>query len=174
MRKPFRTYSDIAEGIKQSKLILVTEVCRGYELIDIGMYEKDPSKKNLLRTLDPPTFRILQEIAGKFDLKFPGKKLPITSLARPQEYYDKIPSQGNHKASDGKTSHMHGLSFDIGISRMRPEERKWLNIELKGLKDKKVIFTALEGKNAMHVFLRPVDNVRSDEVKNIKNPKTPR
>ncbi len=174
MRKPFRTYSDIADGIKESKLIFVPESGKGYELVAIGMYEENPSKKNLLRVLDPPTRRLLEEIAGKFDLNFPGKKLPITSLARPQEYYDKIPSQGNHKANDGKTSHMHGLSFDIGISRMRPEERKWLNIELKGLKDKKVIFTALEGKNAMHVFLRPVDNVRSEDEKSTKLAKTPR
>lgn len=160
MRKSFQTYSDIAQWIKDQKLILVPETGQGYELVDIGMYETDPSKKNLLRALDPPTLRLLQEISGRFNLKFPGKKLPITSLARPQEYYDKIPSSGNHKAKDGRTSHMHGLSFDIGISRMPAEQKKWLNIELKWLKDKKVVLTALEGKNAMHVFLRPVDNVK--------------
>ena len=161
LKKSFRTYSDIAEGIRQSKLILVPESGRGYELTGIGKHEEDPSKKNLLRALDPPTLRLLEEIAGRFDMKFPGKKLPITSIARPQEYYENIPSKGNHKATDGKTSHMHGLSFDVGISRLKPEERKWLNIELKWLKDKQVILTALEGKNAMHVFLRPKDNVKA-------------
>jgi hypothetical protein len=160
MKPAFRTYADIADGIRKKNLILVPEGGQWYELLNIGMYEIDPSKKNLLRALDPPTFRMLEEIARGFHLRFPNKKLPITSLARPQEYYDKIPSHWNHKASDGRSSHMHNLAFDIGISRMQSEERKWLNIELKWRKDKQVILTALEGKNAMHVFVRPVDNVK--------------
>lgn len=71
LRKSFQTYSDIADGIKSSKLILVPESGRGYILTEIGEYESDPSKKNLLRALDPPTLRLLQEIAGRFDMKFP-------------------------------------------------------------------------------------------------------
>jgi hypothetical protein len=94
----------------------------------------------------PWTVALLAEISGDFYAQF-GAPLTVTSAVRTQEQQRKLRTfNGNAAPVDGDSasSHMAGISIDIGRAGMSTRQTRWLTEYLRGLRDAGRIEVAME------------------------------
>jgi hypothetical protein len=134
---------------------------RSYNLADSS--ERQEMKVNLLRSLRPEAFKVLEEIATDYHRTF-DRPLPVSSLIRTEQYQHALNKVNRNAVLIDTAPHSTGLAFDIDYRYMSAAEQSFLMSELARMKDQGRI-EALRERNAnYHVFVF-IDGTRpSDEL----------
>jgi hypothetical protein len=120
-------------------------------------------KLNLLRSLRPEAFNIMEEIASAYHQAF-DRPLPVSSLVRPEEYQHALRKRNRNAVLIDTPPHSTGLAFDIDYRYMSAAEQQFLMNELARLKNEGRIEVLRERNANYHVFAfingtRPVDEL---------------
>lgn len=94
----------------------------------------------------PWTIALLAEISGAFYAEF-GAPLTVTSAVRTQEQQRKLRGYNANAApvdGDSASSHMAGISVDIGRAGINTKQTRWLTEYLRGLRDAGRVEVAME------------------------------
>ncbi|HEY6122095.1 MAG TPA: DUF5715 family protein [Pyrinomonadaceae bacterium] len=136
-------------------------VGRSYNLDDSS--DRQAMKLNMLRSLRPQAFKILEEIASVYRHEF-DRPLPVSSLVRPEQYQHALNRVNRNAVLIDTPPHSTGLAFDIDYRYMSAEEQTFIMNELARLKNEGRIEVIRERNANYHVFAF-VDGTRpSDEL----------
>ena len=134
---------------------------RSYDLTEEA--DRQVLKINLLSSLRPPAFKLLEQIARAYHDKF-NRPLPVSSLIRPEEYQHVLHRTNRNAVIIDTPPHSTGLAFDIDYRYMSAAEQTFLMSELARMKDEGTIEVLRERKANYHVFVffdgqRPNDDL---------------
>lgn len=118
---------------------------------------------NMLRSLRPEAFKIMEEIASAYHQEF-DRPLPVSSLVRPEEYQHALRKRNRNAVLIDTPPHSTGLAFDIDYRYMSAPEQTFLMNQLARLKNEGRIEVLRERNANYHVFAfingtRPVDEL---------------
>jgi hypothetical protein len=138
-------------------------VGRSYNLDDPS--DRQAFKVNMLRTLRPAAFKILQEVASAYHRQF-NRPLPVSSLMRPEQYQHALRRVNRNAVLIETPPHSTGLAFDIDYRYMSGGEQTFVMGELARLKRDGQIEVIRERNANYHVFAfldgtRPRDDLIS-------------
>ena len=118
---------------------------------------KDPaaSREFQARTLSfvrPAALAMIEELGTAYEAKF-GRKLPITSLVRTEEYQRLLRESGNPNAADvAPPPHTTGFAFDVYYRYMTAEEQEFVMGEIARLERAGRVEALRELRDHYHVF----------------------
>jgi len=146
---------------------------RTYNLNDPS--DRQAMKLELLRSLRPEAFKVLQEIAADYLAKF-DRPLPVSSLVRPEQYQHALNKVNRNAVLIDTPPHSTGLAFDIDYRYMSGAEQSFVMAELARLKDDGRIEVLRERNANYHVFVfidgrRPSDELITASLPEASAPK---
>jgi hypothetical protein len=120
-------------------------------------------KSNMLSSLRPAAFKILEEIAAAYHREF-NRPLPVSSLVRPEQYQRALSRVNRNAVKIDTPPHSTGLAFDIDYRYMTGTEQTFVMNELAQLKNAGRIEAIRERNANYHVFAflngtRPSDDL---------------
>ena len=125
--------------------------------------DRQALKLNLLRSLRPEAFKVMEEIATDYHRQF-DRRLPVSSLVRPEQYQQALHKVNRNAVLIDTPPHSTGLAFDIDYRYMGAAEQSFLMTELARMKNQGRIEVLRERSANYHVFAF-IDGVRpSDEL----------
>jgi len=125
--------------------------------------DRQALKINMLSSLRPPAFKVLEQIARAYHDRF-SRPLPVSSLTRPEEYQHVLHRTNRNAVIIDTPPHSTGLAFDIDYRYMSAAEQSFLMNELARMKDEGAIEVLRERNANYHVFVfldgqRPSDDL---------------
>ena len=108
-------------------------------------------KINLLSSLRPEAFKIMQEVAAAYYRGF-TRPLPVSSLVRPEQYQHALRRVNRNAVLIETPPHSTGLAFDIDYRYMSGPEQTFVMTELARLKREGRIEVIRESNANYHVF----------------------
>jgi hypothetical protein len=125
--------------------------------------DRQAMKVNMLSSLRPEAFRILEEVAKDYHDKF-DRPLPVSSLVRPEQYQHALRKVNRNAVLIDTPPHSTGLAFDIDYRYMSGAEQNFLMSQLARLKNEGRIEVIRERSANFHVFVfidgkRPADEL---------------
>ena len=109
-------------------------------------------KVRLLSFVRPASRRLIEELGRAYREKF-DRRLPLTSLMRPEEYQQRLRQAGNPNAAAFELPpHATGLAFDIFYRYMTKEEQEFVMAELARLEREGRAESLRELRDHYHVF----------------------
>lgn len=111
-------------------------------------------KVRLLSFIRPESRTVLMELARGYKEKF-GRRLPVTSLVRTEEYQRRLGETNSNAARNSTPPHTTGLAFDVYYYFMTAEEQGYLMGEIARLKSSGLVEALRERRNHIHVFAFP-------------------
>jgi hypothetical protein len=125
--------------------------------------DREALKVNMLRSLRPEAFKIMEEIAVAYHQQF-ERPLPVSSLIRPEQYQHTLRRINRNAILIDTPPHSTGLAFDIDYRYMSAAEQTFLMSELARLKNEGRIEVLRERNANYHVFAfvngsRPTDEL---------------
>lgn len=125
--------------------------------------DRQALKGNMLSSLRPAAFKILEEVAAAYHNQF-GRQLPVSSLVRPEQYQQALRRVNRNAVLIESPPHSTGLAFDIDYRYMSAEEQTFVMAELARLKNEGRIEAIRERNANYHVFAflngaRPSDDL---------------
>ena len=125
--------------------------------------DRQAMKLNLLRSLRPEAFKVLEEIATDYHSAF-DRPLPVSSLVRPEQYQHALNKVNRNAVLIDTPPHSTGLAFDIDYRYMSSAEQSFLMSDLARMKNQGHIEAIRERNANYHVFVF-IDGIRpSDEL----------
>jgi len=125
--------------------------------------DRQAMKINLLRSLRPEAFKVLEEIATDYHRTF-DRPLPVSSLVRPEQYQYALNKVNRNAVLIDTPPHSTGLAFDIDYRYMSAGEQSFLMTELARMKDEGRIEVLRERNANYHVFVFVGGTRPSDEL----------
>ena len=113
---------------------------------------REAMKLNMLRSIRPETFRVIEEIAAHYHTAF-DRPLPVSSLVRPEQYQHVLRRVNRAATMIDTPPHSTGLAFDIDYRYMSVSEQNFVMNELARLKDEGRIEVLRERNANYHVFV---------------------
>jgi uncharacterized protein DUF5715 len=134
---------------------------RSYDLYNPS--DRQALKINMLSSLKPEAFRILEEVAAAYHRQF-DRPLPVSSLIRPEQYQHSLRRVNRNAVLIDSPPHSTGLAFDIDYRYMSGPEQTFVMTELARLKKEGRIEVIRERNANYHVFafingIRPPDDL---------------
>jgi hypothetical protein len=123
--------------------------------------DRQEMKLNLVRSLRPEAFKVLEEIATDYHHAF-DRPLPVSSLVRPEQYQHALSTVNRNAVLIDTPPHSTGLAFDIDYRYMSAAEQSFLMSELARMKNQGRIEVLRERSANYHVFAF-VDGVRPND-----------
>jgi len=114
--------------------------------------ERQAMKVDMLRSLRPEAFKVLEEIATDYHRTF-DRPLPVSSLVRPEQYQHALNKVNRNAVLIDTPPHSTGLAFDIDYRYMSAAEQSFLMTELARMKDQGRIEVLRERNANYHVFV---------------------
>jgi Family of unknown function (DUF5715) len=134
---------------------------RSYDLYNPS--DRQALKINMLSSLRPEAFRILEQVATAYHRQF-DRPLPVSSLIRPEQYQHALRRVNRNAVLIESPPHSTGLAFDIDYRYMSGPEQTFVMTELARLKKEGRIEVIRESNANYHVFAflngtRPPDDL---------------
>lgn len=134
---------------------------RSYDLNNPS--DRQALKINMLSSLRPEAFKILEEVAAVYHRQF-DRPLPVSSLIRPEQYQHALRRVNRNAVLIESPPHSTGLAFDIDYRYMSGPEQTFVMTELARLKKEGRIEVIRERNANYHVFafingIRPPDDL---------------
>src|SRR6185503_12247441 len=134
---------------------------RSYDLNNPS--DRQALKINMLSSLRPEAFKILEEVASAYHRQF-DRPLPVSSLIRPEQYQHALRRVNRNAVLIDSPPHSTGLAFDIDYRYMSGPEQTFVMTELARLKKEGRIEVIRESNANYHVFafingIRPPDDL---------------
>jgi hypothetical protein len=128
-------------------------------------------KVRLLSFLRPEARDVLVEIAKAYKEKF-DRRLPITSLMRPEQYQKRLSETNANATRISAPPHSTGLAFDVYYFYMTSAEQDYLMSIVAKLKDEGRVEALREERNHIHVFAfadgeRPGEGLIAKEINQV-------
>jgi hypothetical protein len=132
---------------------------RAYDLRDPAASREFQAR--LLSYVRPPVLALLEELGTAYESKF-GRRLPVTSLVRTEEYQRLLRESGNPNAADvAPPPHTTGFAFDVYYRYMTAAEQEFVMSEIARLERAGRVEALRELRDHYHVFVfaegRPPD-----------------
>ncbi|MFL6256621.1 MAG: DUF5715 family protein [Pyrinomonadaceae bacterium] len=106
----------------------------------------------MLSYVRPPALALIEELGTTYESKF-GRRLPITSLVRTEEYQRLLRESGNPNAADvAPPPHTTGFAFDVYYRYMTAAEQEFLMSEIARLERAGRVEALRELRDHYHVF----------------------
>jgi hypothetical protein len=107
----------------------------------------------MLSHVRPATLALIEELGTTYESKF-GRRLPITSLVRTDEYQRLLRESGNPNAADvAPPPHTTGFAFDVYYRYMTAEEQEFVMGEIARLEREGRVEALRELRDHYHVFV---------------------
>ena len=107
----------------------------------------------MLSHVRPATLALIEELGTTYESKF-GRRLPITSLVRTDEYQRLLRESGNPNAADvAPPPHTTGFAFDVYYRYMTAEEQEFVMGEIARLERAGRVEALRELRDHYHVFV---------------------
>lgn len=124
---------------------------RSYELRDPSASREFQAR--MLSHVRPATLALIEELGTTYESKF-GRRLPITSLVRTEEYQRLLRESGNPNAADvAPPPHTTGFAFDVYYRYMTAEEQEFVMGEIARLERAGRVEALRELRDHYHVFV---------------------
>lgn len=153
---------------------------RSYELRDPVASREFQAR--MLSHVRPSTLALIEELGTTYESKF-GRRLPITSLVRTDEYQRLLRESGNPNAADvAPPPHTTGFAFDVYYRYMTAEEQEFVMSEVARLERAGRVEALRELRDHYHIFVfaegRPpaadaVDKILGKRTKQAAEPEKP-
>jgi hypothetical protein len=153
---------------------------RSYELRDPAASREFQAR--MLSHVRPSTLAVIEELGTAYESKF-GRRLPITSLVRTEEYQRLLRESGNPNAADvAPPPHTTGFAFDVYYRYMTAAEQGFVMGEIARLERAGRVEALRELRDHYHVFVfaagRPpaaeaVDKILGKRPKQVDKPEKP-
>jgi hypothetical protein len=107
----------------------------------------------MLSHVRPAALALLEELGTTYEMKF-GRKLPVTSLVRTEEYQRLLRESGNPNAADvAPPPHTTGFAFDVYYRYMSAAEQEFVMSEIARLERAGRVEALRELRDHYHVFV---------------------
>jgi uncharacterized protein DUF5715 len=107
----------------------------------------------MLSYVRPPVLALMEELGTTYESKF-GRRLPITSLVRTEEYQRLLRESGNPNAADvAPPPHTTGFAFDVYYRYMTAAEQEFVMTEIARLERAGRVEALRELRDHYHVFV---------------------
>jgi hypothetical protein len=107
----------------------------------------------MLSHVRPATLALIEELGTAYESKY-GRRLPITSLVRTDEYQRLLRESGNPNAADvAPPPHTTGFAFDVYYRYMTAEEQEFVMSEIARLERAGRVEALRELRDHYHVFV---------------------
>jgi len=124
---------------------------RPYDLRDPAASREFQAR--MLSHVRPATLALIEELGTAYESKF-GRRLPITSLVRTDEYQRLLRESGNPNAADvAPPPHTTGFAFDVYYRYMTAEEQEFVMSEIARLERAGRVEALRELRDHYHVFV---------------------
>jgi hypothetical protein len=124
---------------------------RAYDLRDEAASKEFQAR--MLSHVRPSTLALIEELGTAYESKF-GRRLPITSLVRTDEYQRLLRESGNPNAADvAPPPHTTGFAFDVYYRYMTAEEQEFVMGEIARLEREGRVEALRELRDHYHVFV---------------------
>ena len=124
---------------------------RPYELRDPAASREFQAR--MLSHVRPSTLALIEELGTAYESKF-GRRLPITSLVRTDEYQRLLRESGNPNAADvAPPPHTTGFAFDVYYRYMTAEEQEFVMSEVARLERAGRVEALRELRDHYHIFV---------------------
>ena len=124
---------------------------RPYDLRDPAASREFQAR--MLSHVRPATLALVEELGTAYESKF-GRRLPITSLVRTDEYQRLLRESGNPNAADvAPPPHTTGFAFDVYYRYMTAEEQEFVMAEIARLERAGRVEALRELRDHYHVFV---------------------
>jgi hypothetical protein len=153
---------------------------RSYELRDPAASRELQAR--MLSHVRPSTLALIEELGTAYESKF-GRRLPITSLVRTEEYQRLLRESGNPNAADvAPPPHTTGFAFDVYYRYMTAEEQEFVMSEIARLERAGRVEALRELRDHYHIFVfaggRPpaaesVEKILGKRTKQVDKPEKP-
>ena len=153
---------------------------RSYDLRDAAASREFQAR--MLSHVRPVVLALMEELGTTYEEKF-GRRLPITSLVRTEEYQRLLRESGNPNAADvAPPPHTTGFAFDVYYRYMTAEEQEFVMGEVARLEREGRVEALRELRDHYHIFVfndrRPpapesVDKILGKRTKQADKPDKP-
>ena len=124
---------------------------RSYDLRDPAASREFQAR--MLSHVRPAALALLEELGTAYETKF-GRRLPVTSLVRTEEYQRLLRESGNPNAADvAPPPHTTGFAFDVYYRYMTAEEQEFVMSEIARLERAGRVEALRELRDHYHVFV---------------------
>ncbi|HEX8190667.1 MAG TPA: DUF5715 family protein, partial [Pyrinomonadaceae bacterium] len=124
---------------------------RQYDLHDPAASREFQAR--MLSHVRPATLALIEELGTAYESKF-GRRLPVTSLVRTEEYQRLLRESGNPNAADvAPPPHTTGFAFDVYYRYMTAEEQGFVMGEIARLERAGRVEALRELRDHYHVFV---------------------
>ena len=124
---------------------------RPYDLHDPAASREFQAR--MLSHVRPATLALIEELGTTYESKF-GRRLPVTSLVRTEEYQRLLRESGNPNAADvAPPPHTTGFAFDVYYRYMTAEEQEFVMSEIARLERAGRVEALRELRDHYHVFV---------------------
>jgi hypothetical protein len=124
---------------------------RRYDLHDPAASREFQAR--MLSHVRPATLALIEELGTAYESKF-GRRLPVTSLVRTEEYQRLLRESGNPNAADvAPPPHTTGFAFDVYYRYMTAEEQGFVMGEIARLERAGRVEALRELRDHYHVFV---------------------
>ena len=157
-----------ADPVRRESLLaeyrLLSDLARDFEGEAYDLNDPDARRSLKIRLLSfirPEARELLTQIAHDYKEKF-GRRLPISSLVRPEQYQRELVGINANAARSSAPPHSTGLAFDIYYGYMSAAEQEYLMSEIARLKDAGLVEALRESRENIHVYVF-ANGLRPDE-----------
>jgi hypothetical protein len=134
---------------------------RGYDLRDATAAKEFQAR--MLSYVRPAALAVLEELGTAYESKY-GRRLPVTSLVRTEEYQRLLRESGNPNAADAaQPPHTTGLAFDIYYRYLTAAEQEFVMSEIARLEREGRVEALRELRDHYHVFVFAAGHPPSEE-----------
>ncbi|MDT5269667.1 MAG: hypothetical protein QOH49_1853 [Acidobacteriota bacterium] len=124
---------------------------RSYDLHDPASSREFQAR--MLSHVRPAALAMLEELGTAYESKF-GRRLPVTSLVRTEEYQRLLRESGNPNAADvAPPPHTTGFAFDVYYHYMTAAEQEFVMSEIARLERAGRVEALRELRDHYHVFV---------------------
>ena len=124
---------------------------RSYDLRDASASREFQAR--MLSHVRPAVLAMMEELGTAYEEKF-GRRLPITSLVRTEEYQRLLRESGNPNAADvAPPPHTTGFAFDVYYRYMTAEEQEFVMGEVARLEREGRVEALRELRDHYHIFV---------------------
>jgi hypothetical protein len=124
---------------------------RSYDLRDPAASREFQAR--MLSHVRPAALAMLEELGTAYESKF-GRRLPVTSLVRTEEYQRLLRESGNPNAADvAPPPHTTGFAFDVYYRYMSAAEQEFVMSEIARLERAGRVEALRELRDHYHVFV---------------------
>lgn len=124
---------------------------RSYDLRDPAASREFQAR--MLSYVRPPVLALMEELGTAYEEKF-GRRLPITSLVRTEEYQRLLRESGNPNAADvAPPPHTTGFAFDVYYRYLTAAEQEFVMEEIARLERAGRVEALRELRDHYHIFV---------------------